>query len=92
MEIVRWKNQNWCEIQEQDNPAFDYIEQDRKNSRANKCLLVMKVLPYESKSVGENGYVVIEVPLSGDVIRRGLFWNYENANIFADAYANAQSK
>ena len=86
MEIVTWKDKTWTDIQQQDNPAFDYTEKDGK-PRRNQCLLVMKVLPYEETAVGKDGYVVIEVPIYGDVIRRGLFWHYEHAEMFAGALA-----
>ena len=83
MEIVIYQNQNWHQIPVQDNPAFNLDGSGRKNERMKKCLLVMKVLPYESKAVGNDGFVVIEVPIRGDVIRRGLFWNIDDATKFA---------
>lgn len=91
MNIIKWENKNWNEIEDKDNPAFDFIGGDRKKGRSNKSLLVMKVLPYEAKSVGKFGYVVIEVPLRGDVFRRGLFWSYSDACIFTEAYAFADA-
>ena len=50
----------------------------------------MKVLPYKRKITGTSGYVVIEVPIWGDVIRRGLFWNIEDAELFAHDIAMIQ--
>jgi hypothetical protein len=88
MEIVVFKDQKWTEISKQDNPAFDYIYENQRlqegfKGRRTHCFLICKVLPYE-ESVGKNGYAVIEVPLKGDVIRRGLFWKLEDAEVFAD--------
>jgi hypothetical protein len=83
-EILIWDDKTWSEIPEQDNPAFDYIEGERPLGRRGICLMICKVLPYEANSVGEDGYVVIEVPLMGDVTRRGLFWELKDAKIFAE--------
>ena len=80
-EIVIWENEMWIDIQDQDNPTFDYID---GGTRRNEAILVMRVLPHVT-DVGEGGYVVIEVPLTGDVIRRGLFWKFEYATMFAEA-------
>lgn len=77
--ILIWEGKNWAEIPQQDNPAFN------KKGRRNKSILVMKVLPYEATAVGENGFGVIEVPLEGDVFRKGLFWELEDAKLFAEA-------
>lgn len=81
MEVLIFENKNWSEIPKQDNPAFDF--QESSKNRKEECLIVAKVLPYESQSVGDKGYVVIHVPITGDVIRRGLFWNLEDAKTFA---------
>ena len=96
MEIVRFKKQNWMEIPKQDNPAFDKIYENQRlqegyKGRRTHCLLICKTLPYEAKSVGKNGYVVIEIPLTGDIIRRGLFWDFENAELFAEALAKKEA-
>lgn len=92
MEIVIFENKKWNEIPEQDNPAFDYVYENNRlkegfKGRRNACILISKVMEYRSKGVGENGYSVIEVPLNGDVIGRGLFWNIEDARLFAGALA-----
>jgi hypothetical protein len=55
--------------------------------RLAECILVMKVLPYESMVTGMSGFVVTQVPLQGDVIRRGIFWNIKDATTFAEAIA-----
>jgi hypothetical protein len=95
IEILKWENSQWHEIPKQDNPAFDYKYndarlQERIIGRHNHCLMICKVEDYESKSVGKDGYVVIEVPLdTKDVIRRGLFWHLEHAEMFAEAFSHA---
>lgn len=91
MKIVFFKNQNWAQIPEQDNPAFLLDGSHRKNERMYSCILVMMVLPYESYKVGKDGYVVIEVPIRGDVIRRGLFWTFEDAQKFAKTISEDES-
>jgi len=90
MEIIKFKDKTWTEIPKQDNPTFDYKYDDPRLQehiigRRHHCLLICKVLPYEYKAVSNDGYVVIEIPITGDVIRRGLFWNFDNAELFASA-------
>jgi len=82
LEIVVFKDKMWNEIPDQDNPTFD---RNGNGLRKNRCLMITKVLPYRQKCVGKNGYNVIEIPLEGDVITRGLFWNLEDANTFAES-------
>ena len=81
-EIVIYEKR-WDQIPHQDNPAFHYRTND-KNERVNEAILVMPVLPY-LKCVGRFGFSVIEVPLMGDVVTRGLFWHKEHALLFAEA-------
>lgn len=88
MEVIIFENKTWAEIPKQENPAFDVLYENERlqegyKGRRKECLVVTKVLPYEASSVGKNGFVVIHVPLTGDVIRRGLFWNLEDAKLFA---------
>jgi hypothetical protein len=87
MEVLIFEDKNWVEITYQDNPTFDYFLQDNVKVRKEECIIVMKVLPYEARAVSEGGYCVIHVPLKGDVIRRGLFWNLVDAKLFADTIA-----
>lgn len=88
MEVIIFETKMWNEIPQQDNPAFDYLYENQRlqegyKGRRNECLMITKALPYEQSSVGANGFVVIHVPLNGDVIRRGLFWNIGDAKLFA---------
>lgn len=91
MEVVIFEDKKWNEIPEQDNPAFDYVYEDDRLKKGFNCLMISKVLPYEEKSVGKDGYVVIEVPIHGDVIRRGLFWNLNDAKAFTGALAKTEA-
>lgn len=93
MEVVTFKDQNWKEIPEQDNPAFDYKYDDPRLQehiigRRNPCILICKTFPYMKGVVGDKGYTVTEIPLNGDVIGRGLFWKLEYAEMFAGALVN----
>lgn len=91
MNIIIFRNQNWSQIPYQDNPAFENDGSHRKNERMRRCLLVMKVFPHESNDVGKDGYEVTEVPIRGDVIRRGLFWNIDDAIMFATIISENES-
>lgn len=95
LEILTWEDKQWHEIPKQDNPAFDYEYNDARLQERivgshNRCLMICKVENYESKLVGKDGYVVIEVPINGDVISRGLFWNLEHAQMFAETFSNIE--
>ena len=82
MELIIFEYKMWTEIPEQDNPAFDYLRKDPRNVRREECVMITKALPFDQKVVGKDGYVVIYVPLNGDVIKRGLFWELEFAEKF----------
>lgn len=93
MEIVIFKDKNCKEIPKEDNPTFDYIYENNRLQegfigRRTHCILICKVLPYRSGGVGKDGYTVTEIPKNGDIIGRGLFWNLEDAEIFAEALAD----
>ena len=97
MEIVTFKDKTWGEIPEQDNPTFDYIYENNRLQegligRREHCLLICKVAPYRSEGVGKDGYSVIEIPITGDVFGRGLFWHLEYAELFAEALAEKKIK
>ena len=84
-EIIEFKNLRWQEISEQDNPAYDYINhKENRIIRNAECIIICKVADIRHSCVGD-GYVVIFVPYIGDVIRRGLFWNYDDAVKFANS-------
>ncbi|RYE12681.1 MAG: hypothetical protein EOP45_22450 [Sphingobacteriaceae bacterium] len=86
MELIKFENLDWSQIPNQDNPTFDYKNDPIEGkTRRSQAIIVCKALPYESKSVTEKGYVVIQVPISGHIIRRGLFWNFEDACFFGEA-------
>ena len=92
MKIITFKTKNWQGIPKEDNPAFDYRYEDprlqeRIIGRVKRCLIICKVLPYKKNCVGKDGYSVIEVPINGDVISRGLFWHLEHAELFASVLA-----
>lgn len=90
MEIVKFETMTWHEIPSKENPAFDYVYENQRLMEGNKgrrksCLLICRSL-YEQK-LGSNGFTLIEVPKVGDIIKRGLFWNLEDAEICASAMA-----
>lgn len=96
MEIVKFEKRTWTEIPKQDNPAFDYIYENQRlqegfKGRREHCLLICKDIPYGENPITKNKFIVIEVPLTGDVIRRGLFWNFSDADTFARALANSNN-
>lgn len=84
MEIVKFLDQTWQDIPEQDNPAMGHIE--TKDGLINQeCIMVFKgVYP----RISDGGFVVAVNPLHGDIVKKGVFWNAETAEFFAEALAN----
>lgn len=83
-EIIIFEKQTWREIPKENNPAFDFIsDRSGEYKRSKAYILICKVQTW-IKVVSKKGLIVIEIPLEGDVIRRGLFWNLKNAKLFAE--------
>jgi len=81
MEIVKFETQTWQEIPDQDNPAmFSLGLEGDKHSQ--ECIMIFKG-KYER--VSDGGFVVAYCPERSDIIKKGVFWNLEDAEIFADA-------
>lgn len=81
MEVIGFENQFWQDIPRQDNPALD-------NPKV-ECVMITK---YWNVGPGPTqGFVVIHVHPKKDVERRGIFWNYEDATLFAEALAQKLS-
>jgi hypothetical protein len=87
-QILIYKDKNWTEIPQKDNPAFNkslFFKEGRPDWYA---IIICKVLPYEAGVTGKDGYVVTDVSVNvSDVLRLGVFWTLENATTFANAYA-----
>jgi len=83
MEVIAFKDSRWQEIPEQDNPALSY-RNDRVSGwiRTKECIIVCKVADVRHSGVGD-GYTVIFSGFEGDIIRRGIFWEFKMAIIFA---------
>lgn len=87
MEILYFEKLRWREIPEQDNPTYSYRnDRQRGRIRQQECLIVCKVADIKNSGVGD-GYSVIFVPIDGDIIRKGIFWKFEYAKLFAEALA-----
>lgn len=81
MDIIKFLNQTWNEIQDQDNPAMQRRNGTR-GPRNRECIMVFKG---RNPRITNGGYVVAYNPPEGDIISKGLFWTAENAELFADA-------
>jgi len=85
MKILIFKDVRWQDIKDEDNPTYHYINhKTRGKIRREQAILVCKVASPKYSSVGD-GYCVIFVPIEGDIIRRGLFWNFDDACVFAES-------
>ena len=81
MEIVKFLNQTWQEIPDQDNPAMNYFE-TKDGVVKQECILIFKG---KYAGISKGGYVVAVNPKKGDITKKGVFWNIENAELFAES-------
>jgi hypothetical protein len=84
MDIVKFPDHTWQEIPEQDNPALDYRDYSDGKHRPCACLMIFKG---RYKGFADGGIVVASVPISGDITLKGVFWNMETAETFAETLA-----
>ena len=84
MEIVNFKNKTWQEIPEQDNPAMQETTYRGGRERPDECIMIFKGT---HDRITDGGIVVAHVPMDGDITKKGVFWNIENAEIFANTLA-----
>lgn len=94
MEIIKFLNSTWQEIPEQDNPAMQCnMIKDADNFGASihpECIMIFKGLR-EAYQIRDGGFVVARVPKEGDIIRLGVFWSAENAELFAEIAAQREA-
>lgn len=74
MKVVKFLNQTWQEIPEQDNPAMSYPREE--------CIMIFKG---KYPKISDGGFVVAKVPNGGDITKLGVFWRPDTAEIFAEA-------
>ena len=90
MEIVKFLNSTWQEIPEQDNPAMQCsMIKDNGNFGAlihPECIMIFKG-NMDAYRITDGGFVVARVPKEGDIIKLGVFWNSDNADMFAESVA-----
>ena len=79
MEIISYASQTWQQIPEQDNPAYD-------SNRDEEVLMIFKG-NQDAYRITDGGFLVVLVPVVGDIIHLGVFWDLSSADIFAEAYA-----
>lgn len=93
MDIVRFLDNTWQEIPEQDNPAMQCnMIKDSGNFDAlihPECIMIFKG-DRDAYRITDGGFVVARVPKEGEIIQLGVFWNSTSADIFADLIANTE--
>lgn len=85
MDIEIFKTQCWNEIPRENNPTFDYTNND-VSKRHKQCIVICRA--FTRDGVGITGMRVVFIPLKGEVKNLGLFWNIDNALLFAKSYAD----
>ena len=87
MEIVKFLEQTWQEIPDQDNPAMACnMIKDMNNFGAlihPECIMIFKG---NYPLISDGGFVVASVPKEGDIIKLGVFWNSNVAELFAESF------
>ena len=90
MEIVKFLNNTWQEIPEQDNPAMRCnMIKDTDNFGAlinDECIMIFKGTR-DAYRIINGGFIVARVPKEGDIIKLGVFWKVKSAELFADIMA-----
>ena len=84
MEIVIFESKRFYEIPNQDNPVFDTTTYTGETLRASECLMLCKVSNPKTSGVLD-GFTVIYVPIKGEIISKGKFWHYGEAELFINA-------
>lgn len=91
LEIVKFLDSTWQEIPEQDNPAMScnmIADKDNFGALINQeCIMILKG-SRDSYKITNGGFVVVRVPKNGDIIKLGVFWRVENAELFAEIAAS----
>ena len=90
MDIVKFLNSTWQEIPDQDNPAMRcnmIADVDNHGAFVHpECIIICKGTR-DSYQITDGGFVVVQVPKEGDIVRLGVFWKAENAELFAEIMA-----
>jgi len=90
MEIVKFLDQTWQEIPEQDNPAMRcnmIKDPDNFGDLIHpECIMINKGSK-DKFHITEGGFIVSKVEKHGDMIKLGVFWTSESAEFFANALA-----
>lgn len=81
MEVVTFENQFWQDIPKQDNPALD--EEPRE-----ECIIVCR--GHYGYQGNVSGHIVMKVNATEYLDRRGFFWSYEDAKLFAETIARKE--
>ena len=86
MEIVKFLNHTWQEIPYQDNPAMNHM-QTKDGWIKQECIMIFKG---NYQRITDGGFVVALVPKDSDIIKMGVFWTSESAEMFAEAFEKEQ--
>ena len=93
MKIIKFLDKTWSEIPELENPAMHCnMIKDVDNFGAlihPECIMINKGNK-EAYHITDGGFIVSRVPKEGDVIKLGVFWRVESAELFADLIASSE--
>ncbi len=86
--IIKFLDKTWQEIPKLDNPALRCnMVKDMSNFGAlihPECIMIFKG-GQGIYRITNGGFVVARVPRHGDIIKLGVFWCADNAELFAEA-------
>ena len=94
MKIVKFLNYTWQEIPGLENPAMRCnMIKDQSNFGVlihPECIMIFKGRR-EAYQITNGGFVVAHVPKEGDIVKLGVFWTHENAELFAEIVAEGEA-
>lgn len=91
LEIVKFLDKTWQEIPEQDNPAMQcnmIKDPDNFGALIHPEFIMICKGTRDSYKITNGGFIVLRSPKNGDIIKLGVFWRRENAELFAEIVAN----
>lgn len=84
MDIVKFLDQTWQEIPDQDNPAMNTHRNKNDVLVHQECIMIYKG---KYPRIDGGGFVVAKVPERGEMTKLGVFWLPQAAELFANALA-----
>jgi len=81
--IVKFEYKKLLEIPAAENPIF------HRDDKLDECLMIYKGnKDHNLHRITDGGFVVAHIQPGKDLVKKGLFWTFENAEIFAESFVD----